>query len=248
MQSSLTVGVFGLLGLMSAAAVVFPDQTLFALAGLAGLILAAVAVLVGSTSRPMPAEGSASDAADRAPEEPARLANVVILAIAFRLSVVLAVNLSGLWRSFAPDAGAWEAWGIELSLAWDQFFTGKYDGRVNPHVFTNAVFASILGSSRIATSFFNTLFGITLAFIVRAIARHLYDERTAHRAFLLALFFPSIVLWQSQNLKDVWAQVAAAGGWCWRCSGLPGARLGRRRSCSGASASPWPYGPGPTCR
>jgi hypothetical protein len=131
--------------------------------------------------------------------------------VAFRCAVVLVVNLSGLWRSFAPDAGTWEMWGIQLSRGWSIFLAGHFEGLVNPHVIANAVLSSILGSSRIATSFFNTLFGISLAFIVRAIARHLYDERTAHRAFLLALFFPSIVLWQSQNLKDVWAQVAAAG-------------------------------------
>lgn len=198
----------------SALAVWSPRFALPAAGALAGLMLLVIVVLngLGSSRAPVELPKGAGAEPDSDPPEPVfATKKLVVLALLFRFAVVVVVNYSDLWRSFAPDAHAWEAWGKVLSQNWSAFFLGTYEGYLNPHVVVNAVVSSVLGESRVVVSFFNTVFGVSLAFVVRALARELWDARVAHRVFVFMLFFPSLVLWQSQNLKDVWAEVATAG-------------------------------------
>jgi len=204
--------VAGLAGL----AVWSPGIALPAAGVIAGVMLLVLVVLnsLGGSGAPglEPARAGDDEEVDAASEEPrSATGKLVALALVFRFAVVVAVNYSDLWRSFAPDAHAWEAWGKVLSQNWGAFFSGTYEGYLNPHVLVNGVVSSVLGDSRVAVSFFNTVFGVSLAFVVRALARELWDARVAHRAFVFMLFFPSLMLWQSQNLKDVWAEVATVG-------------------------------------
>jgi hypothetical protein len=197
---------------LSVAAIFSPRYVLPVVGGISALLLACVFILHSLGQRES-ASDSASFSKPESEPTPSNggVAKFVALAVVVRIAVVLVVNYSDLWRSFAPDAHAWEAWGKALSNNWGAFFGGTYEGRVNPHVIANAGFATVFGDSRVPTSVFNTIFGISLAFVVRALAREIYGERVGQRAFVFMLFFPSLVLWQSQNLKDVWSEVATAG-------------------------------------
>ncbi|MGF1508242.1 MAG: glycosyltransferase family 39 protein [Myxococcota bacterium] len=136
---------------------------------------------------------------------------VLAIAIGLRLVITAVVNATPLWASFGPDALAWSAWGRMLSANWWKGLNGTLQTPVNPHVISNAISHQLFGVSRIPVSFFNSILGILLSLIIFYLGRTLYNDRIARRAFLLTLFFPSLMLWQSQNLKDVWAQVATAG-------------------------------------
>jgi len=196
---------------LTVGAVLAPLYAVPAAGAMAGACLVTLLVLNG-LGRRASTPGLAEDPVDREEDhaEPG-VGKLVALAVVLRLGVVVVVNYSDLWRSFAPDAHAWEAWGRALSQSWGAFLSGTYEGYLNPHVIVNAAVSTVLGDSRVTVSFINTIFGVSLAFVVRALARELWDDRVAHRAFVFMLFFPSLVLWQSQNLKDVWAEVATAG-------------------------------------
>ena len=210
-SATAAVAAFSALVSMLAAAAVFrPQLALPVTAAISGLLLFFVFVLHAARRSNAPAWEPVAAEPERETVG-AATGRLVALAVVVRLAVVVAVNYSDLWRSFAPDAHAWEAWGKALSNNWGALFAGTYEGRINPHIIANGALASIFGDSRVPTSVFNTLFGISLAFVLRALARDLYGGRVGQRAFVFMLFFPSLVLWQSQNLKDVWSEVATAG-------------------------------------
>jgi hypothetical protein len=49
------------------------------------------------------------------------------------------------------------------------------------------------------------------AWLISRLAYSLYGAAAARRAFILAAFYPSIVLWTSINLRDAWSFLLLAG-------------------------------------
>lgn len=207
-----SIGAIFLAGTASVLAVLDPRVALIVGGGLSAGTTALVFL-----AWPRSADGAPSDSriaspdreeSDQQPEPSVGLH--LGLGLLLRVAVAVFVNYTVLWRAFGPDARAWEMWGQEAARSWDLALTGRLSIPVNPHVVVNGLFSSVLGSSRLPVSVFNGLFGLLLALCAWRMAHELYGRRAGIRSFLLSLYFPSLVLWQSQNLKDGWAQLATA--------------------------------------
>jgi len=136
------------------------------------------------------------------------------LAVLIRLAVAILVNESSLWLSFGPDAHGWEHLGRTTYLYWTgQARLPSWYETPNSQTFyatLNGLSWTIFGASRIPLSMLNAVVGVGCAWSLGMVGRALFDVRVGRRVFLLALYFPSLVLWHSMNLREVWAHAALA--------------------------------------
>jgi hypothetical protein len=135
---------------------------------------------------------------------------VLVLAVVFRVGVALVVNSTSLWLDFAPDAYFYRVSGQAIAESWhspvanlQKWFGEKTDFPF--YSYLNAFCAYALGAPQYWLSIFNGLFGILVAWNFARVAETLYGKRAAKYTFLLAVFFPSLVLWSSMNIRDVWS-------------------------------------------
>src|SRR5205814_9773367 len=62
---------------------------------------------------------------------------------------------------------------------------------------------ALVGRNMLAVQFFNAVIGAATAPVIFLCARHIFENvRVAKLAALCAGFYPSLVLWSSQGLKD----------------------------------------------
>jgi 4-amino-4-deoxy-L-arabinose transferase-like glycosyltransferase len=62
---------------------------------------------------------------------------------------------------------------------------------------------ALVGRNMLAVQFFNAICGATAAIVVYVCAQHIFQNvRVARAAALLVAFYPSLILWSSQALKD----------------------------------------------
>lgn len=134
------------------------------------------------------------------------------LALVFRLGVALIVNGTTLWLSFGPDAYGWEGLGRRTYLYWvGQAEFPSWFAQPNSQTFyatLNGLSWAVFGSARFPLSFLNAVMGVLCAWLLGLLAMRMFDLAVGRRAFLLALFFPSLVLWHGMNLREVWAHIA----------------------------------------
>lgn len=64
------------------------------------------------------------------------------------------------------------------------------------------IFYYFFGFAQIAVRFFNCLLGVFSALVVYLIAKEAFDKHIAKNAYMLALFFPTLFLWSTTNLKE----------------------------------------------
>lgn len=134
-------------------------------------------------------------------------------ALVLRFLIVIVVNETPLWLAFGPDAKTWERYGILIALSWSQsewnanaVFSDVGENSFFPMI--NAMVYYVFGSSRYPMSFLNTIMGVVVAYAAAVFAYQTYDIKAARRTFLLVLFYPSLMLWSSMNLREVWAHGA----------------------------------------
>jgi 4-amino-4-deoxy-L-arabinose transferase-like glycosyltransferase len=66
-----------------------------------------------------------------------------------------------------------------------------------------AVIYRLLGQNMLAVQFFNSILGAATAPIIYLCARHIFsNQRAARLTAMFVAFFPSLVLWSAQGLKD----------------------------------------------
>ena len=203
---ALAVVVVGVLG--------FTVGPMAALAAVGAVVAVAAGALV--TSGLGRGEGRAPPAAEvEAPVEDDApfyrgLAWVVALAVAVRLLMVAVLNTTSLWSSFAPDSAYWMFSGEALLAHWSDPavplspWFGTEEARPFYAVF-NALVASVLGPTRWGPSLINGLVSIWAAFNFGRLADLMYGRAAARRTFILGLFFPSVVLWSSMNIREAWS-------------------------------------------
>lgn len=132
------------------------------------------------------------------------------LAVVVRLLAVAMLNGTSLWISFAPDALYWQYSGAALLAHWADpgapLTPWLNEGEAWPfYSVLNGVVLAVFGTSRIPTSLLNGFISIWAAFNIGALAQLIYGREAGRRAFLLTLFFPSIVLWSSMNIREAWS-------------------------------------------
>ncbi|MBI4822410.1 MAG: hypothetical protein HY791_39485 [Deltaproteobacteria bacterium] len=144
------------------------------------------------------------------------MAPLVIAAAIVRIVAAVFLNMTGLALSLAPDSIGYYWYGRAIAGAW------KY-GRVDPSAMAgyqpmsfyqnlNGVTAYFVGEATPLTlSTLNALVGTFAAWLVSRLALEMYGAIAARRAFWLAAFFPSLILWTSLNLRESWAFMAVMG-------------------------------------
>jgi hypothetical protein len=112
---------------------------------------------------------------------------------------------------FGGDANTYDIFGRSLIEAWtgDAFHLSEYERFVRSGagawgmLYLVAFVYSAIGRNMLAIQFINAAVGAATAPVIYHVAQHLFNNmRVSKLAALLTAFFPSLILWSSQGLKD----------------------------------------------
>lgn len=138
------------------------------------------------------------------------LQRLFLIAVALRAALAIVIQQLNLIDLFAGDAITYDYCGEQLALAWRTGYTpGWLEYRLSSDtsgwgmIYWVAGIYSVTGRNPLAIQFLNAVVGAGSALVVYAIAEEIYGHRlVARRAALCTAFFPSMILWSSQGLKD----------------------------------------------
>jgi hypothetical protein len=167
--------------------------------GKAVLVCAALAALAGLFSYRQDANGPF-------------LLKVFIAALLVRMALGTAIFGLHLQEFFGGDANTYDFFGFEQLKAWggDRYsqtlvntFIGGGIGSGWGMVYFVAAVYGLLGRNMLAVQFINSVLGAATAVVIFLCAKQVYNNaRVATVAALGVAFYPSLVLWSSQGLKD----------------------------------------------
>ncbi len=210
-----TIFVSALLVVGVVAALGFIIGPLAALAGVGGVAALVLGIAFTSGNLDFTRSKRPADAQDKVEidsKEPlyVGLGWAIGLALIVRFFGVLALNATSAWISFAPDAIYWEGSGTTLLAYWgdstvplDRWFN---QGATLPFYSTfNAIVVAVFGSARFPASFINSIISMIAAYVFGSVARQMYGLQAGRRAFLMCMFFPSVVLWSCMNIREAWS-------------------------------------------
>lgn len=175
------------------------------------LALVGLSVVIGSGSSrprriaaPEQAGGAALTLADHG------MRNIFVAALALRLFLAVLLNVTGLSRELAPDSYGYTIWGKYIAMSWDNpaidpsVVRGYKELSFYQHL--NGAVTYLLGgmSPALVLSLINAVLGTLVAWLIGKVAGNLFGPVAQRRTFLLAAFLPSLVLWSSINMRDVW--------------------------------------------
>src|SRR5687767_9177784 len=147
----------------------------------------------------------------RAGEEKRFLFRLFTLAVVVRIIVATVIHLGNLQEFFGGDANTYHIFGESLNMSWhgDAYHAGRYAGFIQSGVgawgmlYVVAVVYEVLGGNMFAVQLINASVGASTAIVVYYVAQSLFaNSRVSKLAALLVAFFPSLILWSSQALKD----------------------------------------------
>ena len=140
------------------------------------------------------------------------LLQVFVAALLVRMIVGTIINFFQLQEFFGGDAMTYDFYGAALVRSWagDRYFQttvnaffGEYGQSAWGMVYMVGAIYRVIGRNMLAIQFTNAVFGAATAPAVFSIAHTLFqNKRVARLAALLVAFFPSLILWSSQGLKD----------------------------------------------
>ena len=139
------------------------------------------------------------------------LLRLFVGALAVRIFVATAICFFE-WQTFlGGDADTYDRFGYGLQQAWKgdavykslvAQFTGA-GGSGWGMIYLVAGIYQTIGRNPFAIQLLNAVIGAATAVLIFRIAHHIFDnQRVAWMAALFVAFFPSLVLWSSQGLKD----------------------------------------------
>src|SRR2546421_582413 len=186
------------------------------------LLLLALALSV-SVSLAMPADGPAAVllcaslssvvalAISRRSTHARFLVHVFVAGVIVRAAVGSAIYYAHWQGFFGGDAFTYDYLGTTVLRFWrGEIATGYYQTMMGIYVARNwgmayvvALIYAVTGVNMLAVQFFNAVVGAATAPIIFLCARHIFQNlRVAKLAALCVAFYPSLVLWSSQGLKD----------------------------------------------
>ncbi len=140
------------------------------------------------------------------------LLRLFIAAVTIRILVGTLIYIFHLQEFFGGDANTFDFFGNALLMSWagdkySQYLVDLFSGGgANSGwgmLYVVAVIYKIVGRNMLATQYLNSVLGASTAPISYLMAMEIFpNKRVARTAALLAAFFPSLVLWTSQGLKD----------------------------------------------
>jgi dolichyl-phosphate-mannose-protein mannosyltransferase len=144
-------------------------------------------------------------------EEGSLLLQLFGWALLVRMLVATGIFITNTQEFFGGDALTYDFYGYAQMKAWqgdsyykaitDHFMAGQASawGMIN----MIGVVYSLIGRNTLAIQFVNSIIGAATAILVFSCAQHVYkNSRVAKIAAIYVAFFPSLVLWSAQGLKD----------------------------------------------
>ncbi|HEV2834498.1 MAG TPA: glycosyltransferase family 39 protein [Pyrinomonadaceae bacterium] len=147
----------------------------------------------------------------RAREERPFLLRLFILALVARIILATVIYMGHKEGFFGGDANTYDAFGKSLlqSFQGDAYHASRYAQFIESGagawgmLYVVAGVYSLIGDNRFGVQLLNAAVGATTAVVVFYVAQTLFsNNRVAKVAAVLVAFFPSLILWSSQALKD----------------------------------------------
>lgn len=148
----------------------------------------------------------------RAQDDRAFLLRLFIMALYVRMLVGTLIFAFQLQGFFGGDAFQYDLFGFALLKSWggDQYYTalvnyfmGADSGGGWGMLYLVATVYGMIGRNMLAIQFLNSVMGAATAPVIYLCARHVFGNmRVARVASLFVAFYPSLVLWSAQGLKD----------------------------------------------
>ena len=142
------------------------------------------------------------------------LVRIFIFALLVRMTLASLIFLFNLQDFFGGDAYTYDFFGETQLNIWlgntvHEFtmerFTARYGTGVSGWgmIYLVGGIYGLIGRNMLAVQFVNAVFGAATAPVIYLCTRHIFENKRAARlSALLVGFFPSLVLWSSQGLKD----------------------------------------------
>ncbi|HEX2270124.1 MAG TPA: glycosyltransferase family 39 protein [Pyrinomonadaceae bacterium] len=139
------------------------------------------------------------------------LFRLFLLAVLVRIVVASIIFLAGLQEFFGGDANTYHLFGQSLNQSWhgDEFHDARYDAFTQSGagawgmLYLVAGVYEVLGANMFAIQLINASIGASTAIVVYYVSQSLFNNsRVSKLAAILVAFFPSLILWSSQGLKD----------------------------------------------
>src|SRR5947209_3534783 len=139
------------------------------------------------------------------------LVHVFVAGVIVRVAVGSAIYYSHWQGFFGGDAFTYDYlgstvlgfWRGEIAPGYYQTMMGVYVARNWGMAYVVALIYAVTGVNMLAVQFFNAVVGAATAPIIFLCARHIFQNlRVAKLAAICVAFYPSLVLWSSQELKD----------------------------------------------
>ncbi len=187
------------------------------------LIIAAILVIFGGVISMRPEEGPGALAVcvltsvpaiiilARQPEQRTFLMRLFLIALIVRIVLAMVIFVGHMEEFFGGDANTYDIFGQSLVQSWhgDAYHTGKFLSFTQSGAsawgmlyMVGAVY-EVIGRNMLAIQLINAAIGASTAIVVYHVAQNLFSNvRVSKLAALLVAFFPSLILWSSQALKD----------------------------------------------
>ena len=140
------------------------------------------------------------------------LFQIFIAGLLVRMIVGTVINVFELQEFFGGDAYTYDFIGVAFlkGLAGDQYyeglvraFQGQFGSGAMGMIYLIASVYSLIGQNMLAIQFVNAVLGAATAPAIFLIAHSIFGNlRVSRLAAIFVAFFPSLVLWSSQGLKD----------------------------------------------
>ena len=139
------------------------------------------------------------------------LFRLFVLAVLVRLMLATVIHLGGWEEFFGGDANTYDMFGKSLLQSWqgDAYHSARYAGFIKSGagawgmLYVVAGVYGLVGENRFAIQLLNASVGASTAVVVYYAAQTLFSNvRVSRVAAVLVAFFPSLILWSSQALKD----------------------------------------------
>ena len=140
------------------------------------------------------------------------LFRIFVCAVLLRVLVGTLIYVFHLQEFFGGDALTYDFFGFALFKVWGgdryyEVFVNQFSGGGSASgwgmLYLVAAIYKVVGRNMLAVQFVNAIFGAATAPVAYLIALELFpNQRVARLCAVLTAFFPSLVLWSSQGLKD----------------------------------------------
>jgi Dolichyl-phosphate-mannose-protein mannosyltransferase len=147
----------------------------------------------------------------RKPEHRTFLMRLFVLALVIRMVLAVVIYVGHMEDFFGGDANTYDIYGQSLVQAWhgNAYHRQIYEAFVASGasawgmIYLVAAVYEVIGANMLAIQLINAAIGAATAIVVFNAAQTLFgNTRVSKTAAILVGFFPSLILWSSQALKD----------------------------------------------